>query len=129
MRKLAIGAASGLVSTLLNGTILWFVLELYRELATSVEETAYGGMTKVHPTGEALVAWQVLFYATMVLSLCTTVLLAAFLARRFRTPHLPTVVFTLFLVGLVVYPFLHFQSYANDCELGHAFPLAGTYCD
>lgn len=128
MTKLAVGAASGLLSTLLNGTALWFLLEWYRQLATNWEITEGGDRGRAPLEGEGLVVWQVVFYVTMLLSVCTTVLLAGFLARRFRTPAPPTIVFTLFLVGLVAYPFLVLESFANDCVLKDGFPL-GAYCD
>jgi hypothetical protein len=111
-----------------NGTVLWFVLELYRQVATSGHRIEPDGAYAVAPTGAALAAWQALFYATMVVSVCGAAGVPAWLARRLGVPVAPVLAFTLFLVGLIAYPFLGLVSIANDCALKNGFPLGG-YCD
>ena len=129
-----VALVAGLLSVLGNGTVLWFVLELYRQLATSKVTGAYSDVDAVMPigapTGAALAAWQALFYVTMVLSVFSAAGVPAWLARRLGVPVAPVVAFTLFLVGLIAYPFLWFVSAANDCALNHfGFPLGSDYCN
>jgi hypothetical protein len=128
IKQTAAGAFAGLVSTVLNGTVLWFVLELYRQLATSQEAGEFGTVHTVRPTGATLAAWQAVFYVTMVVSVCTTLLLAALLGRRFGAPPRLAIVFGLLFVGLVSLPFLAYVSLANECAFHNGFPF-GAYCD
>jgi hypothetical protein len=95
----------------------------------SAEPGRFGGTAHTKLEGATLLAFEVVFYAILVLFLGGLVLASLGVAKRLNAHAWAAAALALFLAGLVAYPALAIASVSNDCALGTSFPLSVPGCD
>ena len=116
MRRLLLVPFSAVASVLVSGTLLWVAFGLFRDV----------GRPHRPLEGSTLIVFEAVFYGMLVLTVAGAGLGAAAAARVVRAPRLASVLFALFLIGVLAVPFLGIASVANDCDLGNGFPFGGN---
>lgn len=101
---------------LVSGTMLSVAFYVYLEAGSAYKPV----------DGAMLIAFQVVFYAMVVVAVVAAALGAAVLAGALKAPRLASVVFALFLTGIVALPFLGIASISNECALGTGFPFGAS---
>lgn len=125
-----LGGATGLAAAALGVLIGLGLLAAY----LTIVKAAYPDFGVVHydPTESSMFVLrglQALSLLLFAVFLIAPVGLAYGLARTLRANTLAAAVTAGFLLATLAFPALVVLSAANDCLMGHPFPIPGSYCD